>query len=142
MRFLCRDAASLPEGAVDVAFAFECVHDMANPVGALAAMRKRWGSGPLIAVLFFGDGYQDLGRAALYGTHLCFDTPLLRVIGGSIQDVFGWRDRINDPGGSSARNWTWRLPWLADRLSTEPAAMAMSAQLREWSRRHGRMHDE
>ena len=28
VRFVCQDAASLPQGTVDVAFAFECVHDM------------------------------------------------------------------------------------------------------------------
>jgi 4-alpha-glucanotransferase len=33
-----------------------------------------------------------------------------------IQDVFGWRDRINVPGTVDARNWTWRLPWPVDRL--------------------------
>jgi 4-alpha-glucanotransferase len=59
-----------------------------------------------------------------------------------IQDVFGWSDRINRPATVGDGNWTWRLPWPADRLSTEPAAMSMSAQLREWSRRHGRTHHE
>ena len=52
-----------------------------------------------------------------------------------IQDVFGWRDRINQPATVSDGNWTWRLPWPADRLSTEPAAMAVANQLREWA--HG-----
>ncbi len=55
-----------------------------------------------------------------------------------IQDVFGWRDRINQPATVSDANWTWRLPWPTDRLSTQPAAMAVAAQLREWSTRHGR----
>jgi 4-alpha-glucanotransferase len=31
-----------------------------------------------------------------------------------IQDVFGWRDRINTPGTVGEHNWTWRLPWLVD----------------------------
>ena len=55
-----------------------------------------------------------------------------------IQDVFGWRDRINQPATVSAENWTWRLPWPSDRLSTEPAAMSVARQLSEWSRRHDR----
>jgi 4-alpha-glucanotransferase len=55
-----------------------------------------------------------------------------------IQDVFGWRDRINQPATVGNDNWTWRLPWPADRISTEPPAMAVANQLREWSRRHGR----
>jgi 4-alpha-glucanotransferase len=55
-----------------------------------------------------------------------------------IQDVFGWRDRINQPATVSNDNWTWRLPWPSDRLATEPAAMSVSRQLAEWSSRHGR----
>jgi len=55
-----------------------------------------------------------------------------------IQDVFGWRDRINQPATVSADNWTWRLPWPADRLSTEPAAMSVARQLAEWTARHRR----
>jgi 4-alpha-glucanotransferase len=55
-----------------------------------------------------------------------------------IQDVFGWRDRINQPATVGDDNWTWRLPWPVDRISTEPAAMAVATQLREWSRRYGR----
>jgi 4-alpha-glucanotransferase len=55
-----------------------------------------------------------------------------------IQDVFGWRDRINQPATVGNDNWTWRLPWPADRISTEPPAMAVANQLREWSHRHQR----
>ena len=56
-----------------------------------------------------------------------------------IQDVFGWRDRINQPATVNDGNWTWRLPWPSDRLVTEPDALAMASQLREWSRVHGRL---
>ena len=52
-----------------------------------------------------------------------------------IQDVFGWRDRINQPATVGDGNWTWRLPWPSDRLATEPAAMAVANQLREWAHR-------
>ena len=55
-----------------------------------------------------------------------------------IQDVFGWRDRINQPATVSDGNWTWRLPWPSDRLATEASAMKVAAQLKEWARRHGR----
>ena len=37
-----------------------------------------------------------------------------------IQDVFGWRDRINTPATVGDDNWTWRLPWASDRLFAEP----------------------
>lgn len=55
-----------------------------------------------------------------------------------IQDIFGWRDRINQPATVAASNWTWRLPWPTDRLAAEPAAMAVATQLREWTRKYGR----
>ena len=55
-----------------------------------------------------------------------------------VQDVFGWRDRINTPATVGEENWTWRLPWASDRLSTEPQAMNVAEQLRLWSERHGR----
>jgi len=56
-----------------------------------------------------------------------------------IGDIFGWRDRINQPATVSDANWTWRLPWPSDRLSTEPAAMQVGRQLAEWCARHGRL---
>ena len=59
-----------------------------------------------------------------------------------IQDLFGWRDRINQPATVSDGNWSWRLPWPSDRMVTEPAAMAAATQLREWSRRHGRCRED
>jgi 4-alpha-glucanotransferase len=55
-----------------------------------------------------------------------------------IQDVFGWRDRINQPATVGDENWTWRLPWPSDRMPNEPAAMAVARQLKEWSSRHRR----
>jgi 4-alpha-glucanotransferase len=55
-----------------------------------------------------------------------------------IQDVFGWRDRINEPATVGKDNWTWKLPWPVDRISTEPRAMGVVRQLREWAGRHRR----
>ena len=55
-----------------------------------------------------------------------------------IQDVFGWTDRINKPATVNGGNWTWRMPWTADRLTSEPAAVAMAAQLAQWSREYVR----
>jgi 4-alpha-glucanotransferase len=55
-----------------------------------------------------------------------------------IQDVFGWRDRINQPATVNASNWTWRLPWLSDRLSAEPDAAAAAAARLAAPRLHGR----
>ena len=58
-----------------------------------------------------------------------------------IQDVFGWRSRINQPATVGQENWTWRLPWPSDRLPEQPDAIGVAAQLREWARRHGRGRD-
>jgi 4-alpha-glucanotransferase len=39
-----------------------------------------------------------------------------------VQDLFGWRDRINVPGTVGEHNWSWRLPWRVDRLNDVPLA--------------------
>ncbi|WP_328531034.1 class I SAM-dependent methyltransferase [Nocardioides sp. NBC_00368] len=51
VRFLCQDAATIQEGTVDVAFAFECVHDMPRPVDVLSAVRKTLAPGGSMVVM-------------------------------------------------------------------------------------------
>lgn len=50
--FEVRDAADpgLPEGAYDLVIGFECIHDLAQPVEALAAMRRLAGDGGFVVV--------------------------------------------------------------------------------------------
>lgn len=80
----------------------------------------------------------DLGHAAL--------AAMLAALYGSgsnllllpIQDVFGWNDRVNQPATVGDGNWTWRLQWPVDRLSTEPDAIAKALQLKTWTERYGR----
>jgi 4-alpha-glucanotransferase len=55
-----------------------------------------------------------------------------------IQDVFGWRDRINQPATVGESNWTWRLPWPVDRMLDAQEAVETAARLGEWTRRYGR----
>ena len=55
-----------------------------------------------------------------------------------VQDIFGWPDRINQPATVGDENWTWKFPWPVDRISTEPIAMNVANQLREWAQRHQR----
>ena len=55
-----------------------------------------------------------------------------------VQDVFGWRDRINVPATISKRNWTWRLPWPADDLCTHSEARDRAETLARWMRQHKR----
>jgi 4-alpha-glucanotransferase len=47
-----------------------------------------------------------------------------------MQDVFGWPDRVNKPGTVGDQNWTWRLPWPAEELSSRPDALERSRFLR------------
>ena len=80
-------------------------------------------------------GLDHVLREALLESLFASGSSLLLL---PVQDVFGWRDRINQPATVGEDNWTWRLPWPADRLTTEPQAMAIANQLQEWVRRHGR----
>ncbi|GGK99899.1 class I SAM-dependent methyltransferase [Nocardia jinanensis] len=49
--FTVTDAAQLPEGGFDIAFAFECVHDMPRPVEVLAAVRRALRPGAPLVVM-------------------------------------------------------------------------------------------
>jgi 4-alpha-glucanotransferase len=56
-----------------------------------------------------------------------------------VQDVFGWRERINEPATINERNWTFRLPWPVDRLQDVAEASERQSTLRAWSVKHGRI---
>jgi 4-alpha-glucanotransferase len=55
-----------------------------------------------------------------------------------MQDLFGWRDRVNTPATVGEENWTWRLPWPVDRLLQEPEPRDRARTLRTWARETGR----
>jgi len=55
-----------------------------------------------------------------------------------VQDVFGWPDRINQPATVTEKNWTFRLPWPADRLDDVAEARERRETLARWSERHAR----
>ena len=55
-----------------------------------------------------------------------------------IQDVFGWKDRINTPALIDDANWTWRLPWLVDDIAKDPVARERAAFTRRLAERSGR----
>ncbi|MSO55812.1 MAG: 4-alpha-glucanotransferase [Acidobacteria bacterium] len=55
-----------------------------------------------------------------------------------IQDVFGWRDRINQPATVSDVNWTYALPWPVDEMPDHHQASECAERLAEWSDRTGR----
>jgi len=55
-----------------------------------------------------------------------------------VQDLFGWRDRINTPAQVSDENWTWRLPWRVDQLRDISEARARAETLADWTREANR----
>jgi len=55
-----------------------------------------------------------------------------------IQDLFGWKDRINTPASINDDNWTWRLPWLVEAMVNEPSARDRSVFARRLAERFGR----
>ena len=62
-----------------------------------------------------------------------------RIVILPVQDVFGWRDRINQPATVNDVNWTYRLPWLSDRLGEQPIARERQNTLRGWALQYGRI---
>ena len=53
-----------------------------------------------------------------------------------IQDIFGWRDRINIPALVSDVNWTWRLPWPLDDMLARDETQERAAFVRALARSH------
>ena len=56
-----------------------------------------------------------------------------------LQDVFGWRERVNTPALVSERNWSWRLPWPVEKLMTSREARERAAFLRTLTEECGRI---
>jgi 4-alpha-glucanotransferase len=79
----------------------------------------------------FTDSIRDAVLESLYSS----GSDLMLV---PVQDVFGWRDRINVPAQVDDSNWSWRLPWPVERLGSEADAIERAAYLRELARRYGR----
>jgi 4-alpha-glucanotransferase len=55
-----------------------------------------------------------------------------------VQDIFGWRDRINTPASVNQHNWTWRLPWPVEDLRSRPEAQKRAAFLASLSSKYNR----
>jgi 4-alpha-glucanotransferase len=81
-------------------------------------------------------GGGEVGRDALLEVLMASASNLVLF---PVQDVFGWRDRINEPGTVNERNWTFRLPWPSNRLNEEPIARERQAVLREWAQKYRRL---
>lgn len=55
-----------------------------------------------------------------------------------LQDVFGWRDRINTPATVGAENWSWRMPFPVERMREREDARERAAALRKMAEASGR----
>jgi 4-alpha-glucanotransferase len=55
-----------------------------------------------------------------------------------MQDLFGWRERINLPGTVGPANWSWRLPLAMEDIRHDPATSARVARLRSLAMQAGR----
>jgi 4-alpha-glucanotransferase len=74
---------------------------------------------------------RDAMLAALYASPS-------RMVMIPIQDLFGWRERINLPGTVGPANWSWRLQLAIEDIGHDPASSARVAQLRAMAVRAGR----
>ena len=79
----------------------------------------------------FTDGLRDGLLATLFGS----GSQLLIL---PIQDIFGWRDRVNIPALISDINWSWRLPGPVEDLLTDSGGQERASFLSDLSRTHGR----
>jgi 4-alpha-glucanotransferase len=75
-----------------------------------------------------GEPFSDHVRDAFLRALFAAGSDLLII---PIQDVFGWRDRINTPAQVNNDNWSWRLPWPVDDLPREAEALARARFLRD-----------
>ena len=54
-------------------------------------------------------------------------------------DVFGWRDRINEPAKVDDVNWTFKLPWPIDHMDGVPEAAERQHKLHQWAEQYRRL---
>ena len=137
------DPAEYPAGSVATSGTHDTETMMVWWSGAAAEERR------LVAVL---PTVERLAVRAGIGDVLSADEPALRDVllealyaSGSgllllpVQDVFGWRDRINVPATVTDDNWTFRLPWPCDRLNDVPEARERQERLRAWAGQYQRL---
>ena len=132
-----RDPASYPEHSVAITGTHDTESlaewwDSADPADRRAALEvPALREAGLSVSAPYSEELRDLLLAAIYGS--ASDLVIM-----PLQDVFGWRDRINTPAIVSDDNWTWRLPWPVEDLFTEPVALDRADCLRRLAETTGR----
>lgn len=56
-----------------------------------------------------------------------------------VQDVFGFRERINLPGTVGPDNWSYRLPWTVSRMREDPFVRQQTSMVAELAFKHRRV---
>lgn len=100
-------------------------------IAAVPTVARIAGEAAVLSRPTFDQRIRDILLEALYAA----GSDLLIL---PVQDVFGWRDRINEPGLVSENNWTFKLPWPVDRLESEPDATECADRLRGWAEKYRR----
>jgi 4-alpha-glucanotransferase len=133
-----------PSGYPPLSVAASGTHDtealMAWWQGAPDDERQKVNAIGTVQRLTSGAGILDAGagtvRDVLLETLFTAGSNLLLI---PVQDVFGWRDRINEPSTVNDVNWTFRLPWPCDRLDDVAEARERRDTLRRWAEHHHRL---
>jgi 4-alpha-glucanotransferase len=135
-----RDPADYPSASVAASGTHDTEPMMTWWEGASDNDRRKLNAIPTVQRVSGGSGVLDANNArvrdVLLETLFASKSDLLLL---PIQDVFGWRDRINEPATVTDANWTFRMPWPIDRLGDVPEARERQATLRHWSTRYERL---
>lgn len=132
-----KDPAAYPQvsvgisGTHDTETVAEWWENADTPERAAAAELPFFRAAGISATEEFGSRVRDAVIESLFASGS--DLVLLPV-----QDIFGWRDRINVPAQVDDRNWSWRLPWTADALMNEAEARTRAEYLHDLAVRYGR----
>lgn len=70
----------------------------------------------------FTDGIRLRLIKALFSSNARFTTLM-------VTELFGLRDRINEPGTSGPQNWVFRVPWTVDQIRANPQLAETSRTL-------------
>lgn len=100
-------------------------------VGRIPSLARWLGAALDLEQTPFSDAIRDAVLSMLYAS----GSDLLIL---PIQDIFGWRDRINVPALVDDTNWTWRLPVCADALVHDVEARRRAEALAGLARDFGR----
>jgi 4-alpha-glucanotransferase len=107
--------------------------------GAAESEREKVNAIPTVTRTSGGEGIlnavEPRARDVLLETLFASNSELLLL---PIQDVFGWRDRINVPATVGDENWSFRLPWPVDQMNDAPEVLERQKTLGAWSAKYER----